>query len=670
MQLLRRQLLKSVLADLLLRGDRPKRKICLMAIDLVVCTVSLYFSIAVRFESFLPSTYFVENSAKIFALVPIQLCIFYASGIYRSILRYSGITLLRDASKAVVLSAAVLIAVTYFLTQETLSRSILIINALITLILIVYVRLLLRWLVRQSLSHSKQQLLPSSTIQSRLLVYGAGAAGAELFHALSLSPLYKIVGFIDDHPELQRKLSLEGLKIYSPQHLLPLWTDDCFDSVVLAMPSVPITVRNRIAKKLQEQSIPVKTVPSLSHILSGKVTIQQLQDVNISELLGRAEVSPDIELLKRQITANSLLVTGAGGSIGSELCRQIVQYQPSCLILFERNEFALYSIHQELSELFQNIQIVPCLGSVTDGNHLRAVLRRYRVNTVYHAAAYKHVPLLESNITKGIENNVLGTLTAAQSAISSNVTQFVLISTDKAVRPTNIMGTTKRVAELTIQALSEQSAQRTRLSKQPDIRFTIVRFGNVLGSSGSVVPRFRKQIAQGGPITLTHREITRYFMSIPEAARLVVQAGAMSKGGEVFLLDMGEPVKIYDLAARMILLSGLVPEQDVQIEVTGLRPGEKLYEELLISGDRVRPTYHPKIYCGQEAFLPWAELSPKLSELIETARSENVDLVKVLLRLLVPEYQPQTSEIQIRKLEVDSTKALEATEKKKGYLPA
>ena len=630
--------LKGYLSHLILFGDRPQRKIALMLIDLVVFSVSLYFAIAIRFESLLPVAFFIENSWKIFAIIPLQLIVFRTSGIYRSILRYSSLNLLRDASKAVVLSTAILIFLTYFSSQETLSRSILIINTLVTLVLVVYVRMGLRWLIRQSLSHSKQRQLPPGRDLRRLLVYGAGGAGAELLQALSHSPYYKVVGFVDDNLELQRKASLEGLTIYAPQQLPALHANGYFDSVVLAMPSASSTARRRVVEKLQKQAIAVKTVPPLAHILSGKVTINELQDVNVSALLGREEVSPDLELLKRQISGKAILVTGAGGSIGSELCRQIAQQQPSCLVLYERNEFALYKIHQELSENYRHLKTVPCLGSVTDGPHLRSILRQYQVKTVYHAAAYKHVPLLESNIAKGIENNVLGTLIAAQSAIESSVSQFVLISTDKAVRPTNIMGTTKRVAELTIQAL----AAHPQPQHHPPTRFAIVRFGNVLGSSGSVVPRFRKQIAQGGPITLTHREITRYFMSIPEAARLVIQAGAMSEGGEVFLLDMGEPVKIYDLAARMITLSGLIPEQDIEIEVTGLRPGEKLYEELLISGDDVRSTYHPKIYCGQENFLSWETLSPQLTDLFNKVESNNIALAKSMLKLLVPEYSPQS----------------------------
>lgn len=653
-----RKLPKAYFATLILWGNQRLRKAVLRAIDLIVFSVALYLAIAVRFESLSPQPFFVENTWSIIVLIPIQLLVFNASGIYRSILRYSSLTLLKDASKAVALSAAISIALTYFLREETLSRSILIVNALITLVLVISVRLALRALIRRCLAHNKKRLMPCGSLQ-RLVIYGAGTAGAELFQSLCHNPQYTVIGFVDDSPNLQKRVSIEGVEIHSPKKLEGLWASNYFDCVVLAMPSVSVTIRKRIVESLQAQGIPVKTVPSLARILSGKVTIQEMRDIDVADLLGREEVSPDLELLKRQIRDNSVLVTGAGGSIGSELCRQIVSQKPGCLVLYERNEFALYSIHQELSEAHPHIRLVACLGSVTDGHYLTSVLRQYQVQTVYHAAAYKHVPLLESNIAKGIENNILGTLTAARSAIASGVRQFVLISTDKAVRPTNIMGTTKRVAELTIQALSAQmsTARSVGLSSgradSSPIRFAIVRFGNVLGSSGSVVPRFRKQIAQGGPITLTHREITRYFMSIPEAARLVIQAGSMSKGGEVFLLDMGEPVKIYDLAARMISLSGLMPEQDIQIEITGLRPGEKLYEELLISGENVASTYHPKIFCGRERFLPWDELSPKLTLLLENAQVNNVEMVRAILQLLVPEYQPKRSVSAVPKFEGD-----------------
>jgi FlaA1/EpsC-like NDP-sugar epimerase len=359
------------------------------------------------------------------------------------------------------------------------------------------------------------------------------------------------------------------------------------------------------------------------------VPIDKLRNVDISDLLGRAEVLPDPSLLRVNITDKAVLVTGAGGSIGSELCRQIAQQDPRILVLYELNEFALYSIETELAETYPNVPRVAYLGSVTDGDRLSEVFERHQVETVYHAAAYKHVPLVENNAAQGIINNAYGTMVTAQTAEKCGVDTFVLISTDKAVRPTNVMGATKRIAELVLQALATKS--RTR--------FVMVRFGNVLNSNGSVVPRFRQQIAAGKPITLTHPEMTRYFMSIPEASRLVIQAGAMAQGGEVFLLDMGEPVRIYDLAVQMIELSGLVPGEDIEIEITGLRPGEKLYEELLIGGNSMA-TNHPKIFAAREAMMPWDRLEPLLDQLFVAAYQKNLTKLRSLLKTLVPEYQP------------------------------
>ena len=626
------RLLNIFLVKFALRRSRRSRQGILKILDVATFSLSIYLAIAIRFETFLLPEIIKDRLWQVLVLLSMQFCAFHALGIYRSILRYSSLRLIESVAKAVTLSTLLLIALTYFGGDWALTRSVLIVNALLVLVFSVSLRLLLRWVIRNGLLHSEREVLSERSPQ-RLVIYGAGAAGVELLNALHYSPCYKVVGFVDDDSDLQKRARIESLNIYAPSQLSALWQEKQFDSVVLAMPSISLTSRRRIITALKRQSISVKTVPALSSILSGKVTIQELRDVEISDLLGRTEVVPNLELLQRQIRSKSVLVTGAGGSIGSELCRQIVRQQPNDLVLYERHEFALYKIHQELTELSSNTRIVACLGSVTDGPYLRSVLKENCVETVYHTAAYKHVPLLESNISKAVENNVLGTLNVTQSSIEAGVGQFVLISTDKAVRPTNIMGATKRIAELIVQALSERSSSLTRCA--------IVRFGNVLGSSGSVVPRFRHQIAKGGPITLTHPEITRYFMSIPEAARLVIQAGAMADGGEVFLLDMGKPVKIYDLAVQMIRLSGLIPEEDVQIKITGLRPGEKLYEELLISDERVRPTYHPKIYCSKESFIEWEKLEPRLHQLLGSARTNNLVVARALLRSLVPEYTPQ-----------------------------
>lgn len=626
----------SYFSAFLLRGRRSLRKLILRIVDVTIFILSLYIAIATRFGEIFPFAFIQDNAWQIFTLVFVQCFIFNACWIYQSTIRYSSLSLLGDAAKAVVISMVTLITLTYFGGDWALARSILVINALATLTLVVVARLTLRGLIRKGLMDQKEKVADDA-IPTRLLIYGAGTAGVGLFHSLSSNPTYRIVGFIDDDPNRQGQF-IDGREIYTRDEVTSLHHEQYFDVVVLAIPSASPLAKRQIIKQLKKEDVAIQTIPSLAGIISGKVSISEIRDVDIVDLLGREEVVPDAGLLRRQITGKAVLVTGAGGSIGSELCRQIVQQSPHCLVLYELNEFALYRIHQELTERYPDVHIVPCLGSVTDDAYLGTVLSAHEIETLYHAAAYKHVPLLESNIAKAIENNVLGTLTVAQCALKQGVQQFVLISTDKAVRPTNVMGTTKRIAELMIQALADNKPSKTQ--------FAIVRFGNVLGSSGSVVPRFRKQIADGGPITVTHKDITRYFMSIPEAARLVIQAGSMSQGGEVFLLDMGEPVKIYDLATQMIYLSGLVPGEDISIEITGLRSGEKLYEELLISGDNVQKTDHPRIYSSHEYFYPWKNLEPRLNQLIDYAGHNRLDLVRAALRNLVPEYTPQGSSFQ------------------------
>jgi len=479
-------------------------------------------------------------------------------------------------------------------------------------------------------------LVRRSTPPERVVIYGAGAAGRQLAQALVQDNAFQLVAFVDDDPYLQGQ-EIQNLKVYSSADLPALLAQKPVNTILLAMPSLDRVARRQILDYLKSFSIPVKSVPGISEILSGRVSINEIQNIDIADLLGREEVLPDPELLRKNVTGKSVLVTGAGGSIGSELCRQVAQQAPQCLVLYELSEFALYNIDIELAETYPMLKRIACLGSVTDPTSLKATLTQYKVDTIYHAAAYKHVPLVEANPAQGIFNNVFGTLTAAQCAIASSVSNFVLVSTDKAVRPTNVMGASKRIAELILQALAEQPETTTR--------FTIVRFGNVLDSSGSVVPRFRKQIAEGKPITLTHPDATRYFMSIPEAARLVIQAGAMGQGGEIFLLDMGEPVRIYNLALQMIRLSGLTPGRDIEIEITGLRPGEKLHEELLINHTNVSATGHPKIFCAHEAKLSWDVLESCLEALFEKARQADYANIVSQMQSFVPEYQPETSQL-------------------------
>lgn len=630
------RLITSVLAL-----PRRLRRYILFAADSVIFLIAACIAINLRFED-APLTGHLQFYQESLALiVPVKFCIFYFLGMYRPLLRHTGAEVLWLALKSVILSEAGLVAVSWLLNVQVLPRSVQIISALITWIGVVGIRFSIRRFFvlidtapkahySQTSRFRRRRNSVSDSEPQRIIIYGAGSAGFQLSQALMRETDYQVMAFVDDNPEVHGRL-LDRIQIYNPLLLRTLIAQYRITMVLLAVPSAHPQDKRRILQSLKGLPVKVKTVPSVREIVAGHVPIGQIRNVDISDLLGREEVLPDPSLLRVNITDKSVLVTGAGGSIGSELCRQIAQQNPRLLVLYELNEFALYSIDTELAETYPNIPRVAHLGSVTDGDRLSDVFEKYQIETVYHAAAYKHVPLVENNAAQGIINNAYGTMVTAQTADKCGVETFVLISTDKAVRPTNVMGATKRIAELVLQALAANPSTRTR--------FVMVRFGNVLNSNGSVVPRFRQQIAAGKPITLTHPEMTRYFMSIPEASRLVIQAGAMGEGGEVFLLDMGEPVRIYDLAVQMIELSGLVPGEDIDIEITGLRPGEKLYEELLIGGNSMA-TNHPKIFAAREAMMTWKELEPLLDQLFLAAYQKNEGKLRSLLKTLVPEYQP------------------------------
>jgi FlaA1/EpsC-like NDP-sugar epimerase len=495
------------------------------------------------------------------------------------------------------------------------------------------------WLGEQYMNILKRASRP------KVLIYGAGTTGRQLAAAMANSHEMQVTGFLDDDDRLHGHM-LNGQPIYNPADLDSLASTLNISDVLLAMPSLSRRRRNEILNQLRTTHMAVRTLPSLTDLAQGKVSISDLRELDIDDLLGREPVAPNHILLAKNIVGKVVLVTGAGGSIGSELCRQILAVGPSKLLLIEQSEFALYGIHQELEEKLsgRDIVLVPLLASVQDDDRMREIMSTWHPDTVYHAAAYKHVPLVEHNPAAGIKNNVLGTLRTAQAAAENGVTDFVLISTDKAVRPTNVMGASKRLAEMALQALAAHQAG-TAGGITGGTKFSMVRFGNVLGSSGSVVPKFRQQIRDGGPITLTHPDVTRYFMTIPEAAQLVIQAGAMAKGGDVFVLDMGQPVKIMDLARRMVELSGLTvkdeeyPEGDIEIAVTGLRPGEKLYEELLI-GDNPKPTVHPRIMKAHEDFMPWAEFETKLKALDIALNVNDVGVIRLMMQQLVVGYTP------------------------------
>ncbi|MFN7256752.1 MAG: polysaccharide biosynthesis protein [Microcystis sp.] len=605
--------------------SRSSKRSLLMVTDCLIFCLTIYLAFYLRFNLSLEYQQIRPFLGEILGLIAIKTLVFYLKGIYSPVVRYTGLEFLSSVLQAVLYSSGVLISLAYFQGDAFLPRSVLIIDALLTLILVIGVRLLIR-----SIFHRLNIYVSSVDREPTIVIYGAGVVGCQLARSLQNDPHYRLLAFVDDNPNLQQRV-IQGIRVYSPSQLALLHQKRSFDWVILAIPNVAKAKKRQIIESLETLPIVIKTVPPLSKILSGEAAINQIRSVDVSELLGREEILPHPELLAKNVTGKAVLVTGGGGSIGSELCRQIAFLKPKCLVIYELNEFSLYKIDLDLSENYADLRKYAYLGNVLDRNHLARVIQQHQIQTIYHTAAYKHVPLVEANASQGIYTNVWGSLNVAQTAIENSVSNLVLISTDKAVRPTNIMGASKRCAELVIQALAALPDTSTCCA--------IVRFGNVLDSSGSVVPRFREQIAQRKNITLTHRDIIRYFMSIPEAVRLVIQAGAMARGGEVFLLDMGEPVRIYDLALQMIRLSGLELGQDINIEITGLRPGEKLYEELLIDTDKARPTAHPKIFCAHEHFLAWDKLQIKLEQLLNYIQvNDRQGLVKSL-QDLVPEYR-------------------------------
>ena len=593
--------------------SRGKKRLMMIAADLVALPLALWSAYALRFAEWWPQRY-IEPFWWLFLVVPVLgVFVFARLGLYRAVVRFMGPQALWAVVKGSVLLALILWAAAYFFGWEQFPRSVPVNFALVTLVYVGGTRLLVRsyyqWLIRHY------------TEKEPVAIYGAGGAGAQLALALASGREFYVAAFLDDDETLWGS-TIKGVKVYNPEVFGSVARELGIKRVLLAMPTATKAQRKRALDRLSEHPIHVQTVPSMPEIVSGEASVEQLREVELEDLLGRDPVPPRNELLDASIRGKVVMVTGAGGSIGSEMCRQVMRGAPATLVLFEISEFGLYAIEQELqalqAEMGESFPIVPLLGNVCDRNRVEAAIRHYGVQTLYHAAAYKHVPIVEYNVLEGVRNNVHGTRVVAESAARLGVERCVLISTDKAVRPTNVMGATKRMAELVLQDL----ATRYALKGGHRTIFSMVRFGNVLGSSGSVVPLFRRQIEQGGPVTVTHPEVTRFFMTIPEAALLVIQAGSMAEGGDVFVLDMGDPVKIVDLARRMIQLTGLEvkdeknPMGDIEIVFSGLRPGEKLYEELLI-GDNVVGTQHPKIMRAQEERLPHETLLELLNELHE-----------------------------------------------------
>lgn len=606
----------------ILSWSRSVKRLVVVTMDVALSLIATWLAFSLRLDS---PHWPDASQLRVYVLAPVlAVPVFIRLGLYRAIFRYSGQAALLTMAKAVGIYGVLLTLALLWLRWDGVPRSLGVLQPLLFLLLAGTSRALARfWLAGR---------VPTG--QARFLIYGAGMAGAQTAAALRLGGQYKLVGFVDDDPS-KAGHSINDVRVYPGHELANLVARLGVTDILLALPSVGREQRNRIIERVRHLPVHIRTLPGMADLASGRVTVQDFRELDIEDLLGRDPVTPDVELLARDLAGQVVLVTGAGGSIGSELCRQIAEQRPRRLLLLDHSEYALYAIHQELESTCRSrapeVEIVPVLGSVNNEARLREICLHHRPHTIYHAAAYKHVPLVEANPAEGIRNNVFGTLNMARVARDIGVARFVLISTDKAVRPTNVMGGSKRMAELVLQAMATEASGTC---------FSMVRFGNVLGSSGSVVPLFRKQLAAGGPLTVTHPDVTRYFMTIPEAAQLVLQAGAMARGGEVFVLDMGEPVRILDLARRMVELSGLTvrdgqhPEGDIEIAITGLRPGEKLYEELLI-GDNPTQTAHPRIMKAHEDLMAWPELAAQLDQLRAAAEAGDEAGIRRVLQTCV-----------------------------------
>ncbi|MGP5301504.1 polysaccharide biosynthesis protein [Psychrobacter celer] len=627
------------IAEYLLSLPRSVKRAILLTTDLVASLVCLFLALSLRYgdiaHNISPTILLSYGTLPIVGL--------YLIGFYKGVARGFLDTVMGSVAKLFFLLMVIYEIIIYLNPLEDIPRSVPIIFLFFLFIWLWNSRLTIRELLMRW-SGRAQRRLKDDGVYDNVVIYGAGEAGRDLLEGLRNSHKYNVVAYVDDDPQLSGAYLL-GKKIYPADGLVSLVEELEIAQVFLAMPSVSRARKRQIIDRLSDISIKIQDLPSLEDLVDGKVTVSSMRKVDILDVLDRQTVEPDEKLLQLNIKDKCVLVTGAGGSIGSELCRQVIKNKPKCLVLYELSEFALYSIHQELTvkqantPAYKDIQIVAIIGNVTNESNLLRILNLYNIQTVYHAAAYKHVPMVEHNPFEGVINNTKGTYHCARAAIAANVETFVLISTDKAVRPTNVMGASKRLAELVCQALSHTDNQTC---------ISMVRFGNVLGSSGSVVPLFTKQIEQGKPITVTHPDVTRYFMTIPEAANLVIQAGAMASGGEVFVLDMGEPVKIVDLAHRMIHLSGFDikdathPEGDIEVIFTGLRAGEKLYEELIIGEDNIESTDHPLIMQAIEHSFPLDELESVLFELTEKQKQFDVPWLKQQFKQFVAGYQEGT----------------------------
>jgi len=629
--------IKEIVKNIFLLHRSSKRTIAITS-DALLCVLCTWLAFAVRSEYWLSikpeinkSVLFADLSLSSLVLsIIIALPIFWLFGLYRTIFRYTGFSIFFT-----ILKSSFVYGVLYFIiavySVQIVPRPIGFFQPILLFFAILTSRLVIKYIFAKSFG------LNNNLNKKNVLVYGAGDAGRQLVSSLENSLEFKVVGFLDDNSQFHKQILL-GQTVYSPNKLEKLIKSKKVTLVFLALPTINRVERNKIIEKLNQYKLIVQTLPSISEIVDGRITVSDIKDLNIDDLLSREQVKPDVKLLNKNINSKIVLVTGAGGSIGSELCRQIIKLRPNKLILLELNEFALYKIYEELSAINKNLKIISLLANVQDQLKLETILETFKVDTVYHAAAYKHVPLVEENICEGVKNNVFGTLAIAKASVLKKVSNLVLISSDKAVRPTNIMGASKRLSELCMQGIYNNN------NNDVITNFSIVRFGNVLESSGSVIPKFKRQIKEGGPVTLTHKDITRYFMTVTEAAELVIQAGAMGKKSEVFVLDMGESIKIKNLINKMINLSGFTvrnknnPNGDIEIKITGLRSGEKLYEELLI-GDNPKHTSHPKILMTSEPYIPFTELEKELVNLKTLLNEDKSDKIKLLLNKLLKNYK-------------------------------
>ena len=625
------------ISNLILGLPKFVKRTLILLTDTFLCFFTVWFSFYLRLDKFLE----IKNEVVWAALISVAIAIplFFIFKLYKTVFRYSGLEIVPSTLPAFLTYAIIYCSIITLYGIDGISRTVGIIQPFIFFLAFIASRLLLPYLLVVFSEDNKK-----FKNVTKALIYGAGNSGSQLVTALNKSNEIKVVGFLDDDNQLNGRF-LNGIKIFPTTDIKNLVESKEVTHILLATPSANRDERKKIINKINQSktNVLIKTLPSVLDIVEGKVTISDIRDLYIDDILGREQVEPYTRLLIKNIKNKIVLVTGAGGSIGQEICRQIIQNGPQTIILLDHNEFSLYLILAEIEAIKKNlklekISIIPLLGSVQDESFLSELMNNYKPNTVYHAAAYKHVPLVEKNIIEGIKNNVFGTITVLECSIRNKVSDFVLVSTDKAVRPTNIMGASKRLAELCAQGIRDNS-------KNIETQLTIVRFGNVLGSSGSVIPKFKKQIQNGGPITLTHPEVTRYFMTIPEAAQLVIQAGAMSKGNDLFVLDMGKPIKIADLIARVVKLSGLTikdidnPSGDIEVLITGLRSGEKLFEELLL-GEKLEQTLHSKILKAQDPFFSWDIVKADIEELKNLTKQDQIDEVIKILKKLVTGFKP------------------------------